>query len=118
MLFYFGHIKEGVTKRDKRTSRGIIVKNATKPTPYISSVTSVTKRDKRDKSHLGNRRDSVTTPPVGGLSCHACPGTVQNPLKDLAVLKAEVLRYVDGYTSRGYHAEGIALARLRKAAER
>jgi hypothetical protein len=50
-------------------------KTAAKPATYTQSVTSVTKRDKRDKSNLGNRRDSVTTPPVGGLSCHACPGT-------------------------------------------
>jgi len=107
-----------VTKRDKKTTEGFMVVTAIKTAPYVPSVTSVTKRDKRDKSHLGNRRDSVTTPPVGGLSCHACPGTVQNPLEDLAVLKAEVLRYVHGYTSRGYHAEGMALARLRKAAER
>jgi hypothetical protein len=118
MPFYFGHRKEGVTKRDKKTTGEIMAKSTIKPAHYTSSVTSVTKRDKRDKSHLGNRRDSVTTPPVGGLSCHACPGTVQNPLEDLAVLKAEVLRYVHGYTSRGYHAEGMALARLRKAAER
>jgi len=102
----------------RKQPRGIKLKTTIILTPYDPSVTSVTKRDKRDKSHLGNRRDSVTTPPVGGLSCHACPGTVQNPLEDLAILKAEVLRYVHGYTSRGYHAEGMALARLRKAAER
>jgi hypothetical protein len=47
---------------------------AAKSRRYVSSVTSVTKRDKRDKLDLGNRRDSVTTPPVGGLSCHAYPG--------------------------------------------
>ena len=91
-------------------------------TPYDPSVTSVTKRDKRDKSHLGNRRDSVTTPPVGGLSCHACPEPVQNPprdpAKELALLKAEVVIYLNTYISRGYHAEGIALVRLRKAIER
>lgn len=38
--------------------------------------------------------------------------------RDYQILQAEVLRYLDSYTSRGYHAEGIALARLRKAAER
>ena len=95
-----------------------MVKMATNPTSYVSSVTSVTKRDKRDKSHLGNRRDSVTTPPVGGLSCHACPGAEKKTLEALALLKAEVLTFCNGYISRGLHAEGVALARLRKAAER
>lgn len=110
-------------------------KAAFNPQGYIPSVTSVTKRDKRDKSHLGNRRDSVTTPPVGGLSCHACPGGVQKAprelidilaiatagerlARDYQLLRSEVLKYLDGYTSRGMRAEGRALARLRKAAER
>jgi len=46
------------------------------PEGYIPSVTSVTKRDKRDLSHLDSSVTNVTTPPVGGLSCHACPGAV------------------------------------------
>jgi hypothetical protein len=111
-----------VTKRDKKTTEGFMVETAIKTAPYVPSVTSVTKRDKRDKSHLGNRRDSVTTPPVGGLSCHACPGTVQKTSEELAealaLLKAEVVIYLNSYISRGMHAEGVALARLRKAAER
>jgi len=37
--------------------------------------------------------------------------------KDYQKLKAEVLAYLDGYTSRGMRAEGRALARLRKAVE-
>jgi hypothetical protein len=36
----------------------------------------------------------------------------------LALLKAEVLTYCNGYISRGIHAEGVAMARLRKLAER
>jgi hypothetical protein len=63
---------------------------------------------------LGIERDNVTESTVGTPSCHATP----DPLKILATLKAEVRLYLDGYTSRGYHAEGMALARLRKAAER
>ena len=93
-------------------------KTSFNPAGYIPGVTSVTKRDKRDKLKLDNRRDSVTTHPVGVLSCNACPGSVQKAIRNLVLLKAEVLRYVNGYTSRGYHAEGVALIRLRKAAER
>jgi hypothetical protein len=116
-------------------------KTAFNPAGYIPSVTSVTKRDKWDKLKLDNRRDSVTTHPVGVLSCHACPGAVpegcfpvmvvkqevrESELKKLLVqsirelreLRREVKAYLDGYTSRGVRSEGTALARLRKAVER
>jgi len=95
-----------------------MVEAAMKTAPYVPSVTSVTKRDKRDKLKLDNRRDSVTTPPVGGLSCNACPGAGKKAIEDLARLKAEVLTFCNGYISRGYHAEGVALAKLRRLAER
>jgi len=63
---------------------------------------------------LGRERDSVTESTVGTPSRHATP----DHEKALALLKAEVTIYLNTYTSRGYHAEGMALARLRKAAER
>jgi hypothetical protein len=100
-----------------------------------ASVTSVTKRNKRNISTLDSKRNNVTTPPVGGLLCYACPGSVQKPpdelldvlaiataakqlARDFQLLKNEVLTYCNTYISRGYHAEGVALVRLRKAAER
>jgi len=81
-------------------------------------VTSVTKRNKRNELKLDSKRNNVTSPPLRGDVCYACPGGVQRAIRNLVTLKAEVLLYVNGYTSRGYHAEGLALARLRKAAER
>jgi hypothetical protein len=74
----------------------------------------VTRRDKRDLLNSGIERDSVTERPVGSPSRHATPDLE----KSLALLRAEVMIYLNTYISRGYHAEGIALARLRKAAER
>ncbi len=41
-----------------------------------------------------------------------------NVAEELARLKAEVLTFCNGYISRGIHAEGLALAKLRKLAER
>ena len=99
-----------------------MAKTIAKLNDYASSVTSVTKRNKRNKSDLDSKRNSVTTPPFRGVVRYACPGPVQKPPRDpaeeLALLKAEVLTYCNSYTSRGYHTEGVALARLRKAAER
>lgn len=93
-------------------------KNVTKTKRYRPSVTSVTKRNKRNILDLDNRRNSVTRDPLGSCGCYACPGDVQKAINDLVDLKAEVFRYLNAYTSRGYHAEGVALARLRKATER
>ena len=99
-----------------------MAKTVTKLNDCASSVTSVTKRNKRNKSDLDSKRNSVTTPPLRGVVRYACPGSVQkpprDPAKELALLKAEVAIYLNTYISRGYHAEGVALARLRKAAER
>ena len=81
-------------------------------------MTNVTKRDKRDIPKTGLRAVKRDGPFFRKAVASRHPAPVQNPLEDLAILKAEVLRYVHGYTSRGYHAEGMALARLRKAAER
>jgi len=99
-----------------------MAKNTTKPRHCILSVTGVTKRDKRDFEKLGLRavkRDSpLFREAVASRHPRDLQKTPEGLAEDLAVLKAEVLRYVHGYTSRGYHAEGMALARLRKAAER
>jgi hypothetical protein len=112
--FYFGHHKEERNKRNKKPAGGIMAKTAKIPMGYISSVTSVTKRNKRNISDLDSKRNSVTTPPFRGVVRYAAP----DPAKELARLKAEVLAFCNGYISRGYHAEGVALTRLRKAAER
>jgi len=83
---------------------------------------------------LDSKRNSVTAPPFRGAVRYACPGSVQKSPEDLLdilgiataaeqlardfqFLKNEVLIYCNTYVSRGYHAEGVALARLRKAAE-
>jgi hypothetical protein len=50
--------------------------------------------------------------------CPACLLSAEGNADRLEHLRAEVLAYLDGYTSRGIAAEGRALARLRKAAER
>jgi len=78
------------------------------------SGTSGTKRDKREKLKLGNSGLTRDNPPYRGGPVSRCPRDFE---KELARLKAEVLAFCDGYTSRGIHAEGVALARLRKAAE-
>ena len=85
-------------------------------------MTSVTKRNKRNELKLDSKRNNVTSPPLRGDVCYACPGGVQKTsgglAEALALLKAEVLTYCNSYISRGYHAEGVALDRLRKAVER
>ena len=54
--------------------------------------------------------------PISGV-CPACLLQAEGNTDRLETLIAEVLRYLDGYTSRGVHSEGIALARLREAAK-
>ena len=87
-----------------------------------TSVTSVTKRDKRDILKIGLRAVKRDNPPFRGVSRHAIPGEIQktprDPVKELALLKAEVLIFLNGFISRSYQAESRAMARLRKAAER
>jgi hypothetical protein len=79
-----------------------------------ASGTNGTKRDKRDFSTLDRSGTHGTTPPIGGCPCPAAPDLQ----KTLDLLRAEVVIYLNSYISRGMHAEGVALARLRKAAER
>jgi len=50
--------------------------------------------------------------------CPACLLIAEGNADRLEHLRAEVLRYLDGYTGRGVRSEGLALTRLRKAAER
>ena len=54
--------------------------------------------------------------PISGV-CPACLLIAEGNADRLEHLVAEVRRYLDAYTSRGIHAEGVALARLRKAIE-
>lgn len=78
------------------------------------------KRNKRNKAEqkepfrFGQQRNTRNKRPVGSCSCSDAP----NPSQDLATLKAEVLHYLDGYTTRGMRSEGSALDRLRKAAKK
>jgi len=78
-----------------------------------ASGTNGTKRDKREILKLDTSGTHGTTPPIGGCPCPAAPDLQ----KTLDLLRAEVVIYLNTYISRGYHAEGVALARLRKAAE-
>jgi hypothetical protein len=79
-----------------------------------SSGTNGTKRDKGEILKLDTSGTHGTTPPIGGCPCPAAP----DAKKTVAFLEAEIRLYLDGYTSRGYHAEGRALLRLRKAVDR
>jgi hypothetical protein len=98
-------------------------------------MTSVTKRNKRNKLKLDSKRNNVTSPPYRGDVCYACPGAGKKApgelidilalatagerlARDYRLLQSEVLKYLDGYTSRGMAAEDRALVRLRKAVER
>jgi hypothetical protein len=55
--------------------------------------------------------------PINGV-CPVCLLIAEGNTDRLKHLRAEVLAYLDGYTSRGVRSEGLALARLRKAVER
>ena len=81
-------------------------------------MTNVTARDKRDISKTGLRAVKRDSPFFRRAVTSRHPTTEQILAKELALLKAEVLTFCNGYISRGLHAEGVALARLRKAAER
>jgi len=54
--------------------------------------------------------------PISGV-CPACLLIAEGNADRLETLQAEVLIFLDGFISRGAHAEGIALARLREAAK-
>ena len=54
--------------------------------------------------------------PISGV-CPACLLQAEGKGDLLDRLRAEVLGYCSGYTARGMHAEGLALAKLKKAAE-
>lgn len=54
--------------------------------------------------------------PINGV-CPACLLIAEGNADRLETLRTEVLRYLDGYTSRGAHAEGLALESLRKAVQ-
>lgn len=106
---------KSVTSVTKKPTEGIMAKTVTKLDNCTPSVTSVTKRNKRNKLKLDSSVTTVTRDPLGSCDCYACPGSVQKAINNLVALKTEVLLYLNAYTSRGYHAEGIALVRLRKA---
>jgi hypothetical protein len=78
----------------------------------------VTKRDKRDIQKTGLRAVKRDSPFFRRAVASRHPTAEQILTKELAILKAEVRLYLDGYTSRGIAAEGRALVRLRKAAAR
>ena len=52
--------------------------------------------------------------PVNGV-CPACLLIAEGNADRLEALRAEVREYCASYTSRGMHAEGLALEKLRKA---
>ena len=54
--------------------------------------------------------------PINGV-CPACLLIAEGNGDRLETLTREVKHYLEGYTSRGVHSEGEALARLRKAIE-
>lgn len=81
-------------------------------------MTTVTNRDKRKILETGLRAVKRDGPFFRRAVASRHPTSEQILAKELALLKAEALCYLDGYTTRGYHAEGRALARLRKAVER
>ena len=55
--------------------------------------------------------------PINGV-CPACLLIAEGNADRLDTLIAEVLAYLDGYTSRGIRSEELALAKLGKAAEK
>jgi len=54
--------------------------------------------------------------PISGV-CPACLLIAEGNADRLETLQAEVLIFLDGFISRGAHAEGVAMDRLRKAVE-
>jgi hypothetical protein len=81
-------------------------------------ATSVTKRDKSDIQKTGLRAVKRDGPFFRRAVASRHPTTEQILAKELALLKAEVLIFLNGFISRSYQAESRAMARLRKAAER